>query len=585
MTTARKLATEQKSRRRQERVTVLWFPDWPVYVASQIHGWDILEPAAVLSEHKVMACNAAARRVGVKTGMKQRNALAICPRMNVAPDDAQAQAAIHEEVVAELDSVSACVETIRPGLLAFPMHSLAAFYGSEDSAVERLLDAAARMHADCLAGTSDDVVSAVWAARVGRSIPTGHVAEFIAELPLSAMTVETALAGPAALVRTLEQLGLKSMRDFAALDRADVAGRFGSAAVYWHRIASGQPGRELAAQSVEAPLEVRHDVEHPIASTETAAFVARSAAAQLHIALAQAGDACLRLAVRAHLTPPEDYNGPTVIERIWRCREPLTEHDTAQRVRWQLDGWITRLRSVLHTEDEHHNPVGINCIELIPLDTVPAGTIDMPLWGGPDEGIRAARAAAGRAQALIGMSGVLRPIHRGGRAVAGRIVTVTYGEDDPEEVKAMNTHEWTGQLPAPLPNLIGAPSQPNFGHPTSRTVRPSGDNAERNPSAMHPASRIQLLAPSGEPIYVTGRGMMSSPPATLRWGGNEHTITGWAGPWPVDEQWWATGRRYARLQISTCDHNGRTNAYLLVSKGKQWRIEATYEPLTQRLLA
>lgn len=553
MTAARAVAAAP---RRQGRVTVLWFPDWPVYAVGQERGWDVLAPAAVIAEHKVAACNSAARRAGVRIGMKQRHALAACPRMNVAPDDPQVHAAVHEEVVTALDSVSACVETIRPGLLAFPMHSLTAFYGSEEGAVERLLDAAVRLRADCIAGTSDDLVSAVWAARAGRSIPAGQAPRFIENLPISAMTVEPALDGPYALVHTLQQLGMKYLRDFAALTRADVAARFGHAAVRWHRIASGEPDREVAPQSTVTPLEVRHNAEHPIANTETAAFVARHVAAKLHEELSVTGGACLRLAVRAYLTPPEDYDGPTVIERVWRCREPLTENDTAQRVRWQLDGWINRLSDVLHTDEEYHAPVGVNCIELVPLDIVPSGTIDMPLWGGPDEGIRAARAAAGRAQALIGMNAVLRPIHKGGRAVAGRVATVSYGEDDPEEVTGLTTTRWEGELLAPLPNLIGA--------------------AEENPRPSHPAAKIHVFDHVGEPIYVTGRGMMSSPPHHVHWGSQDYVITGWAGPWPVDEQWWAAGKRYARLQVSVSDSKGCPSAYLLVSKGKQWRIEATY---------
>ncbi|KAB3522912.1 DNA polymerase Y family protein [Corynebacterium sp. zg254] len=543
------------------RVTVLWFPDWPVYAVGQALGWNVLEPAAVIAEHKVMACNAAARRCGVRMGMKQRHALAACPTLNIAPDDPMLQAATHEDVVAALDSVSACVETIRPGLLAFPMGSLANFYGSEDVAVEKLLDAAVRINADCLAGTSDDVVSAVWAARSGKNIPPGEVGHFIEHLPLAMMSVEPALDAPYALVHTLQQLGMKTMRDFAALDRADVAARFGSDAVPWHRIACNEDSRTIAPRAREEHVEVRHEAEHPIASTETAAFVARHVASQLHAELSAAGDACLRLAVRAYLTAPAGYEGPTVIERIWRCREPLTEQDTAQRVRWQLDGWITRLGSVLHDQEYEHVPAGIQCLELVPLDTVPAGTIDMPLWGGPDEGIRAARAAAGRAQALIGMNAVQRPIHQGGRAVAGRIVTVPYGEEDPEAIIALPTRAWEGQLISPLPALIGTPA-----------AAPADSNAP----AVHPAARVQVVDRDGTALYVTGRGMLSARPSSIQWGARRYTITGWAGPWPVDEQWWAEGKRYARLQVSAEEADGTTSAYLLVSKGTQWRIEATY---------
>ena len=569
------------------RVAVLWFPDWPVYVQAQSRGWDVLAPAAVIADYRVLACNAAARAQGIKIGMKQRHALAAYPQLNVAEDDPSRQASVHEDVLAALQDVSAVVETLRPGLLAFPVDALARYYGDEDTAVEKLLDAAVRVHADCMAGVADDLVSAVWAARQGKSIPPGGSAAFIAELPINVLGIEPELRAPAHLSSTLQQLGLRTMRDFAALPRADVAARFGQEAVEWHRIASGHVERAVAPARRREELEVRYEAEEPIARTETAAFIARHVATALHNTLFAAGEACLRLAVRAYLEPPANYTGPTVIERLWRCREPLSEQDTAQRVRWQLDGWLTRLRAGaadggnvhggdVHDGDAHDgeadwadNTAGVTCIELVPVETVPAGSLATPLWGGPDEGIRAARAAAGRAQALIGMNRVLRPIHRGGRAVARRIATVPYGEDDPEAITALPTRQWEGQLLHPLPGLIGAP--------TSGVVPASGAADTHNPSAAHPAARLMLLDRHSDPVHVTGRGLMSAPPDTLRWGARQLRITGWAGPWPVDEHWWAEGKRYARLQVSAREGTSESvHAFLLVCKGKQWRIEATY---------
>ncbi|WP_296109344.1 DNA polymerase Y family protein [uncultured Corynebacterium sp.] len=575
------------------RVAVLWFPDWPVYVQAQSRGWDVLAPAAVIADYRVLACNAAARTQGIRIGMKQRHALAAYPQLNVAADDPTRQASVHEDVLTALQDVSAVVETLRPGLLAFPVDALARYYGDEANAVEKLLDAAARIHADCLAGVADDLVSAVWAARLGKSIPVGGSAEFIAKLPISVLSIEPELRAPAHLSATLQQLGLRTMRDFAELPRADVAARFGQEAVEWHRIASGHIDRDVAPRRHREDLELRYEADEPIARTETAAFIARHVATALHNKLFAAGEACLRLAVRAYLEPPVGYTGPTVIERLWRCREPLSEQDTAQRVRWQLDGWLTRLRAGAGTAggaagavdeaDWADNTVGVTCIELVPVETVPAGSLAAPLWGGPDEGIRAARAAAGRAQALIGMNRVLRPIHRGGRAVARRIATVPYGEDDPEAVTALPTRQWEGQLLPPLPGLIGSPTNANDASSVSER-----NPSERNPSAAHPAARLALLDCHDDAVYVTGRGLMSSPPETLHWGARRLRITGWAGPWPVDEHWWAKGKRYARLQIAAREethsepHSGhrkdapKDHAFLLVCKGKQWRIEATY---------
>ncbi|WP_148098367.1 Y-family DNA polymerase, partial [Corynebacterium bovis] len=462
----------------------------------------------VVTAHRVVAANAAARAAGVRVGALRRHALAACPSLLVAEDDPGQQAAVHEEVLDGVAAVAAQVETLRPGLLAVSGDALARYYGDEATAAEMLVDAAARAGADCLAGIADDLVTATWVARRGMTVPVGGSARFLAGLPVDSLVSEPALGAPTGLVEVLADLGVRTLADFAALPRADVAGRFGQDAVDWHRIASGEPERDVSPSRVETPLEVVHEPDTPVTSTETAAFVARQAAARLHAALVGTGEACLRLTVRASLAAPPDHDGPTTIERTWRCREPLTEEETSRRVRWQLDGWLTRLRARTaggpgpagtgpgdagdgwdsggDTPDIDPTEVGIRRIELIPLDRVPAGTVAEPLWGGVDDGIRAARAVAARAQALIGTQAVCRPVHRGGRAVAGRIVLVPYGDDDPEQVSSLSTRDWRGALPAPLPGLVGAPDAghaPSAGAAAPGGAAPGGAGARRAPDA------------------------------------------------------------------------------------------------------
>jgi protein ImuB len=52
-------------------------------------------------------------------------------------------------------------------------------------------------------------------------------------------------------------------------------------------------------------------------------------------------------------------------------------------------------------------------------------------------------------------------------------------------------------------------------------------------------------------------------------------IAGWAGPWPVEERWWAhtEARRAARFQMSLVD--GR--AFLLSLSDGHWAVEASYD--------
>ena len=76
-------------------------------------------------------------------------------------------------------------------------------------------------------------------------------------------------------------------------------------------------------------------------------------------------------------------------------------------------------------------------------------------------------------------------------------------------------------------------------------------------------------------LTVTGRGVVSAPPAQLVVDGSEWAVVAWAGPWPVDERWWDTDdhRRRARFQIVTDD--GR--AWLLVLENGRWWVTALWD--------
>jgi protein ImuB len=85
-----------------------------------------------------------------------------------------------------------------------------------------------------------------------------------------------------------------------------------------------------------------------------------------------------------------------------------------------------------------------------------------------------------------------------------------------------------------------------------------------------------VLDEGGSPVGVSARLELTAEPAALvveR--GHPVEIAGWAGPWPVEERWWAPGecRRRARFQIVLAD--GR--ALLVSLVGGHWSIEAVYD--------
>jgi protein ImuB len=57
--------------------------------------------------------------------------------------------------------------------------------------------------------------------------------------------------------------------------------------------------------------------------------------------------------------------------------------------------------------------------------------------------------------------------------------------------------------------------------------------------------------------------------------GRPRPIVAWAGPWPVEQQWWEPERhrRLARFQMVTDDHDG----YLVFAEHRRWWIGARYD--------
>jgi protein ImuB len=86
---------------------------------------------------------------------------------------------------------------------------------------------------------------------------------------------------------------------------------------------------------------------------------------------------------------------------------------------------------------------------------------------------------------------------------------------------------------------------------------------------------IEVTDIDGQPVRVTARLAVTGAPARLTQDRQSTDITGWAGPWPVDERWWdpVEAIRKARFQVSLSD--GR--ALLLRLSDGAWAIEAQYD--------
>jgi len=520
------------------RVLAIWCMDWPAVAAAVAVELPPTAAVAVTSANRVIACSAAARAAGVRRGLRRREAQARCPQVHIVAADEARDARFFEGVTAAVDDVVPRVEVLRPGLVVLPVRGAARYFGSEQAAAERLVDAVAAAGVECQVGIADQLPTAVFAAKAGRLVTPGQDAPFLSELSIRQLYTEPSLSGPGReeLADLLWRMGIRTFGQFAALARKDIASRFGPDAVVAHRFVRGEPGRGPSGRELPPDLDAVLHCDPPIDRVDAAAFAGRTLAAALHRSLEAAGVGCTRLAIHAVTAGGGEYS------RVWRCAEPLTSDATADRVRWQLDGWLTSRRAGAQRPGDQHRqrgargPTGpVTMLRLQPVEVVSAEALQLPLWGGlgSDDRMRASRALV-RVQGLLGPDAVQLPVLSGGRLPAERITLTPFG-DEPVP-RAAPDRPWPGQLPQPTPAVLL--DQP-----------------------------VELLDSQGNPVQVTARGMFTGDPyrldgTALHYRGE---LSWWAGPWP-------TGEQTACAQVLVAG-----TALLLCYRQHRWYLEGAYE--------
>jgi protein ImuB len=441
-----------------------------------------------------------------------------------------------EPVVAAVEEFCPRVEVLHPGACAIGARGPARYFGGEQALAAKIADAVARRGFACRVAVADGLFAARLAARAPRPagkdaaviVAPGGTPAFLAPYPVGCL-------GQPDLADLLPRLGLRTLGEFAALPAAEALNRFGADGALAHRLARGLEPRPLVPRPPSADLSASVEFDPPAEQAEPVAFAAKSLAERMHADLAARGLACVRVQVQVTCTDGQE------ITRLWRHDGLLSSLAVAERVRWQLGGWRAaqegNRRSVTASG-------GITMLRLVPDQLVPAAGRQLGLWGDTVVDDRVARAAL-RVQALLGHGAVTRPLLAGGRDAAEQVTLVPFG--DAADPRHPADRPWPGRLPAP------------------------------SPATVYPAPRPAAVTDeAGAAVTVTGRALMSAPPARLSVGGGPWlAVTSWAGPWPVAERWWrpADSRRRARFQLVAEDGS----AWLAAVQDGQWQVEAGYE--------
>jgi protein ImuB len=525
------------------RTLAVGCPRWPIVAADLPPD----APSAVFFANRVVSVSPEAMAFGIRRGMRRREAQARCPELEVLAHDPARDARTFEKVVTVVESFTPRVEVVRPGLCVLAARGPARYFGGEDALRERVADAvddtidlhrAHVLHLDdrSRTGIADGPFAASLAAVRGVVVPEGGSRTFLSTFPIRVLDQPD-------LCDLFFRLGLRTLGDLAALPAGRVTARFGADGEIAHRLARGEEDRLLEPRTIPPDLTITRELDPPAHRVDVAMFVGKAAADELAERLGSQGLACAKLAITAITEHGEERT------RVWRYSAAFTPAAIAERVRWQLEGWL---------QDEGALTGGIAFIRLSPEDVGPATGSAVGFWNRRGDVSDRVRRAVARVQGLLGPSGAQQPVLQGGRHPSEQVHVVAWGDpveparpglpgrqsvQGPVEVELP---PWPGQLPGPTPAVV-------YDQPLE----------------------VELVDAQGNAIAVNGRFAATAHPKRARFGGRWLHVDSWTGPWPVDEKWWddAAHRRRARFQIALDDGS----AHLLSLEEGRWRVEATYD--------
>ena len=540
------------------RTACVWCPDWPVIAARRLD--DALRDVPVVvrerigSRDVVRSCCATARAAGVTRGMRRREAEARCPEAICVDADESNEARTFESVARAVEAFTPRVVLERPGLCEFPTRGPSRYFGGDEPLAACVREAVAEVlgpdGADVRLGIADGAFTAWCAARRSALVPAGESAAFLAPWPVTTFDDD-------AFADLLVRLGIRTLGDLAALPPDAVLARFGTEGRRFHELARGIDPQPPGLIAPPPDLVEQIELDPPAERVDQAAFAAKGLADRLLARLDDRGLACTRVLIEA-----ETEHGER-LTRCWRSDGTLTPGSLAERVRWQLDGWITtrettaqrpggaergvdpwigrRQRSDRRGAERGVDPwIGrrqrsdrrgaergvdpgiprfrrreLRCCGLSPRKSRPltAASSDS---GAATKSRTIVPTAPARVQGMLGYDAVTTGVVQGGRTPAEQVRWVPWGEL--REPSLPLDAAWPGALPSPHPARVFDPPLPaEVIDAYGNIVRVTG-RGEQAAAPVH--VRCAMLPDGGGPVARVGgtvgarRALVGSPTAS-----------------------------------------------------------------------
>lgn len=465
----------------------------------------------------------------------------------------------YETVVRAVTAVSPLVEVTAPGCTVFAAKGPSRYFGGDRAvagAVWSAVEACGRGRFGI--GVAGSRFAAQAAARF--SAGQGHpcvVAEeetpsFIAALPVAALH---RIAGvPVEVVDLFVRLGLGTCGALVAVGERALTERFGAAGREVHRLVTATETGVFDPEAPPPDIVRAVDLDVPLAEVHRVVSAARPCIDGALDAVARTGRQCVRALVACETDHAETS------ERIWVEPHGFSPAALAQRLAWQIEGWLVPPDA--ESPEDPGVSAGVVRVVITPLECREV-LVDQPvLWGGHRENAERAARAAGLAAATDASVAVTVPRWAGGRDASGGYVRIPVDLVDLGDERAARARvgqaadgpsapAWRGSLPVPSPAVVHADPVP-----------------------------VRVLDAAGVDVVVTGRHEFSSPPACVAVGRLRYGVECHAGPWPVEERWWdlARRRRIARVQVLVVDpRSGDERVLLLGREGGEWHLLACYD--------
>ena len=449
-------------------MVTVWCPDWPVVAA----GVAAATPAVVLHANRVVARSPAAAAEGVVIGQRRRQAQQLCPDVALLDHDPDRDARAFEPVVRAIGRFAPRLEVVEPGWLCLGARGPSRYFGGDERLAEQLVaavhrEAAAVERSGLGIGIADGrFAAAVAARRAGRApmvVAPGTSPGFLAPLPVAWLHLIGEVDPE--LVGLFARMGLARLGDLAALPAGDVLARFGPPGRHAHRLAGGLDDRLAGGTEPPPERRVEQTFDDPVVQLEPLVFVGKHLADQLVASLAAEGRVCTRVVVTA-----ETEHGERT-ERAWYRAAGLSAPAMVDRLRWQLDAWMT----------SGDVSAGVVLLRLAPDEVRGDDGDQVRLWGGPSAADERATRAVARLAGMVGDQGVLVPTWRGGRLPGDRYgwvpastTDLTDADDTAERLRPRPARRrrqrgrWrrggpgravAGSLPAPSPAIVPGEAQ------------------------------------------------------------------------------------------------------------------------------